>query len=259
MTTMGTSTIDASTVGREYPKWHNGVSGAFAGAGARFFTAPLDLLRIRRQLSATMSKEAMWRSLWRIASVEGGIQSLYRGNISATCLWFGYSAIQFSLYEQISESLKSSANAPNYYPPWTWIQTIATNSAAVAFVSGATAGVCATLVTYPFDLFRTVFAARGLQPNTSSLMPVSSTFRPPKTIWGFAQSLLAKRGIQGFFAGSGAAVVQIVPYMGFSFAVYDTLTRLSDREGLLGNSGIAGAIAGGSSKLLVYPMDTVKK
>ena len=35
---------------KTYPQWHSAVAGAAAGAGSRLLTAPLDLLRIRRQL-----------------------------------------------------------------------------------------------------------------------------------------------------------------------------------------------------------------
>ena len=60
----------------------------------------------------------------------------------------------------------------------------------------------------------------------------------------------------GFYAGAGPAVLQIVPYMGLNFCVYDALTRDDHRVGL---SAYAGSIAGAVSKILVYPVDTVKR
>jgi len=167
----------------------------------------------------------------------------------------------------------------------------------IAFISGATAGVCATTITYPFDLTRTIFAARGLQPNTNSLMPVTSNFRPPRTLLGFAHSLYQTKGWAGFYAGSTAAILQIIPYMGLNFAIYDVVLRyLKSIESkdkriptptttptnstqnttqqqqqsqstsstttntfLISSSVMAGAMAGGISKFVVYPMDTVKK
>lgn len=84
---------------KSYPSWHNVVAGAAAGAGARFFTAPLDLLKIRRQLvnpsfssassasaSATtgFSPLGLFYSLRDIVRKEGGLPSLFRGNLAAT-------------------------------------------------------------------------------------------------------------------------------------------------------------------------------
>eukprot|EP00562_Extubocellulus_spinifer_P009368 CAMPEP_0178501678 /NCGR_PEP_ID=MMETSP0696-20121128/17086_1 /TAXON_ID=265572 /ORGANISM="Extubocellulus spinifer, Strain CCMP396" /LENGTH=175 /DNA_ID=CAMNT_0020130659 /DNA_START=183 /DNA_END=706 /DNA_ORIENTATION=+ len=48
-----TTAATASSTGttpKKYPAWHSAVAGAAAGAGSRLLTAPLDLLRIRRQL-----------------------------------------------------------------------------------------------------------------------------------------------------------------------------------------------------------------
>jgi solute carrier family 25 thiamine pyrophosphate transporter 19 len=60
------------------------------------------------------------------------------------------------------------------------------------------------------------------------------------------------------FAGSGPAVLGIVPYMGLNFALYDYLVRKGDRVNVR-DAGTAGAISGGVSKLVVYPLDTMKK
>jgi len=251
------------------PQWHNVVAGGIAGAGARFCTAPLDLLRIRRQLSATMSKESMFKSLWRIARAEGGVTSLFRGNVAATYLWIGYSSVQFTLYEQTSVILHERWSTTNKDDDSS--NDTKNMKTIVAFIAGATAGVCATTVTYPFDLIRTIFAARGLQPNTNSLMPVTSNFRPPKTLGGFAHTLYQTKGLRGFYAGSAAAIIQIIPYMGLNFAIYDVLIRyFKEQENnknkpatpntyLISSSVLAGAISGGMSKFVVYPMDTVKK
>jgi len=64
--------------------------------------------------------------------------------------------------------------------------------------------------------------------------------------------------IRTIFAGSGPAVLGIVPYMGLNFALYDYLIRRGDRV-KVSDAGSAGAISGGVSKLIVYPLDTVKK
>ena len=152
---------------------------------------------------------------------------------------------------------------------------IASSKTSVAFVAGATAGLAATLTTYPFDLCRTTFAAKGIcttvtdastkaAANAASAGAAaaasasSSGLAPPQSLLGFAKCMYQRQGIRGFYAGAGPAAVQIIPYMGINFALYDYFTRTFDSKSV-GGAGLAGTIAGGTSKFLVYPMDTIKK
>ncbi|CAM9112934.1 unnamed protein product [Phaeothamnion confervicola] len=143
------------------------------------------------------------------------------------------------------------------------------------FVTGATAGGIATVVTYPFDITRTTFAAQGL-PRRYATTPA------------FAAHVLRTSGPLGLFRGMSAALAQIMPQMGLSFSIYATLTRhppaflsppsrsnssggtAAARGGGSGGStaadwgrqawpAVAGAAAGLFSKLAIYPLDTVKK
>ncbi len=265
---------------RTYPGWHNIAAGAAAGAGARLFTAPLDLLKIRRQLQSSSAAVAatqqasafapfgLFTSLRNIVKNEGGLTSLFRGNLAATYLWIGYAAVQFSLYARTSDFITSFQdlathplqnhlplpiqNIPLIQKPTQFASdvfaSIGANPTAVAFCSGAAAGTAATLATYPFDICRTAFASqRTLSQGTKSIttffqLAMKDNPHPIKTI----------------FAGSSPAVLGIVPYMGLNFALYDFLVRKGDRV-KVSDAGSAGAISGGVSKLIVYPMDTVKK
>lgn len=72
--------------------------------------------------------------------------------------------------------------------------------------------------------------------------------------------------ILGFYAGIGPAVIGITPYIGLNFAFYETLKTLTEPYndpnnpvGVVIRKGALGGIAGGSSKFLMYPLDTVKK
>jgi solute carrier family 25 thiamine pyrophosphate transporter 19 len=258
---------------RPYPHWHDIIAGAVSGLGARCITAPLDLLKIRRQLQPSDATAVSGRDLTgelnifhnlsKIAEREGGIKSLFRGNVAASYLWMGYSVSQFWVYGYASEYLSERYDSKNPNDD----NHVTT---AISFTSGAFAGLCATAVTYPFDLCRTIFAARGLYPvaasnvtwseYTTNLAAVNQgqlQLRPPKTLREFAQRLYQQRGFKGFFAGSAPGFLQIVPYMGLNFALHDLfVTKIgSDSKA----SGIAGMGAGAVSKLLVYPLDTVKK
>jgi solute carrier family 25 thiamine pyrophosphate transporter 19 len=208
----------------------------------------------------------LFHSLKNIVQTEGGFHSLFRGNLAATYLWIGYAAVQFSLYARTSDfitSFQQDVPTPLHLPvPLQQIPlvqkpaqfasdlfaTVGSNPTAVAFCSGAAAGTAATLATYPFDICRTAFASqRTMSQGTKSIttffqLAMKNNPHPIRTI----------------FAGSGPAVLGIIPYMGLNFALYDYLIRKGDRVKVT-DAGSAGAISGGVSKIIVYPMDTVKK
>lgn len=48
------SNTDDFTSSKKYPQWHNIAAGAIAGAGARFLTAPLDLLVSDQRTGASL-------------------------------------------------------------------------------------------------------------------------------------------------------------------------------------------------------------
>ncbi|GLD98085.1 hypothetical protein PINS_up006782 [Pythium insidiosum] len=130
----------------------------------------------------------------------------------------------------------------------------------VSSVNGACAGVIATIVTYPLDLFRTIFASQGVPKRFPTLASL-------------ARHTLSTRGVRGLYSGIGPALFQIAPYMGLSFGIYSSLNaaiaehnasihaeppRPGSLVWLLSYVG-TGAAAGLLSKTVVYPLDTVKK
>ena len=428
----------SSTGTTDYPQWHNFVAGGIAGLCSRMVTAPLDLIRIRRQLQASPSmtttrtvtypSESIFTSWHNIIQKEGGISALYRGNMSAIYLWITYSAVQFSIYNQTKDKLQTILPVlvdPNTKPQDLLNHTNANHDndhnnnttrmkMVVSFCSGAIAGLCATIVTYPFDVCRTTFSAYGLttavttsststttgtttamntkppppptttttttmtsirhptivtadagaaltQPWSTSVtppiehqavtrpammmqrqqppLPLSSLYEPPlfppatikpsmpstntipsylatqtailpaihppihpshqpvsvsvplqhqhqqrplpRTLIQFVQQMYQIQGFRGFYAGVTPAIIQIIPYMGCNFAIYDYLTTTTstrttthadddptsshtatssgDKSVSIGLSAYAGSISGALSKMMVYPLDTVKR
>lgn len=94
------------------------------------------------------------------------------------------------------------------------------------------------------------------------------------TIKSFITTTLSTRGVPGFYAGVSTAVVSIGPYMGFNFLFYESIQTSTkkffdsfevDSSTVIGNSliwlknGLCGGLAGGLSKMIVYPLDTVKR
>mmetsp|Transcript_16179 Transcript_16179/g.35296 ORF Transcript_16179/g.35296 Transcript_16179/m.35296 type:complete len:208 (-) Transcript_16179:177-800(-) len=128
----------------------------------------------------------------------------------------------------------------------------------VLFLAGAGAGVTSTIATYPFDIMRTQFALQGKEVVY-------------KSMGGFISHTFRTKGVPGFYAGLTPAVVGITPYMGLNFALYETFKKVGEGQGQEGpkdtrsvvmsvlKKGLYGGAAGGISKFVVYPLDTVKK
>jgi len=308
-----------------YPQWHTWLSGACAGAGARMFTAPLDIIRIRRQIPISSGSsdinlyqnssntvgvsgvnkshrnQGILRSMYDIHQ-KGGTGALFRGNVAAMNLWVGYSSIQFALYERIKTVLiqeQAAMNKNNHDNTSLFHifyndnnkkisqkqlrQKASNNNVAITFVSGAIAGTIATLATYPFDICRTTFAARDINHTFGSTTTINNKNRPPRSMYEFMYKVIKQKGYSGLYIGCLPSVLQIVPYMGINFAIYDllvsklsattiTATTIANKyiynntdNNTEGNnrrvdfSALAGSISGAISKTIVYPIDTVKK
>lgn len=74
-------------------------------------------------------------------------------------------------------------------------------------------------------------------------------------------NLLAVTCVTHTAQGASPALLQIMPYMGLSFAIFESVMEVtrSENASRWANPATAGALAGGISKLIVYPMDTMKK
>eukprot|EP00644_Phytophthora_capsici_P002381 jgi/Phyca11/563022/estExt2_Genewise1.C_PHYCAscaffold_110062 len=230
-------------------------AGAVSGGVTRLIAAPLDLLKIRFQVQpapiAGGHAEAKYANLLqavRSIYAEEGLRSFWRGNLAASGLWVGYSALQFASYRAFTRFWERSES----------ISALGVPDVVVSAANGATAGVTATIVTYPLDFFRTAFASQGMPkqfPTMRSLVAHTWT----------------TQGVRGFYSGLGGAVFQIAPYMGLSFGIYSTLNGMSEKYRNTEKEGDdawlstalsyvgSGAVAGLVSKLAVYPLDTVKK
>lgn len=224
-----------------YPAWHSVVAGGAAGLGSRIATAPLDFLRIRRQLN--LADASIFQALGDVYQREGGVWALYRGNLAAILLWMGYSACQFSVYHRVKECLPERE-------PYR------------SFVSGAVAGSVALLATYPLDVCRTNMVAHGILskhlafPSLYDPQTLPPVTQKPQSLSDCARALYRTRGLSGFYAGVTPALVQIIPYMGINFALYETLSKDQTSVGL---AAYAGSVSGAVSKMIVYPLDTVKR
>ncbi|CAM9974398.1 unnamed protein product, partial [Hapterophycus canaliculatus] len=90
-----------------------------------------------------------------------------------------------------------------------------------------------------------------------------------QSVSGFMSHTLRESGPRGLFRGVTPTLVMISPQMGISFAVWEAMKNSAPSMCVVGaGAGAAptvlwqlwaGAVAGMVSKLMVFPLDTVKK
>lgn len=168
-----------------------------------------------------------------------GITGLWKGNVPAELMYISYSAVQFTTYRSVTQLLRRLTGPDHALP-----------GAAESFLAGASAGALATAATYPLDLLRTRFAAQG-----------SGEDRVYTSLRRAVATIARDEGPRGFFRGLSPALVQIVPFMGVFFAVYEGLRPPLSALDLPfgGGEALAGTLASVIAKTGVFPLDTVRK
>ncbi|KAI9294412.1 mitochondrial thiamine pyrophosphate carrier [Neoconidiobolus thromboides FSU 785] len=226
--------------------------GGVAGLISRFVISPLDVIKIRLQVQRSQSK--LWDTekiklkpikykgiigTFQTIYKEEGIRAFWKGNWSASYLYVFYGASQFFFYNKIETSInKLSIHDKNL----------------TYFLSGSSAGFLATFLTYPFDLLRTRFALQVKESNNNY-----------KSIYHAIKKIYKLEGIKGYYHGLNPALLQIFPYMGLMFFTYEVsnqkLKETIPKDSIFYNSShsIAGSIAGFISKIIVFPMDVLRK
>lgn len=224
-------------------------AGATAGLISRFVVAPLDVVKIRLQLQTHSLSDPLsqrdlrgspiykgtlptLRHIWR----HEGITGLWKGNVPAELMYVSYAAVQFTTYRSVTLAMNRIFGE----------RTVP--KSVESFVAGAGAGATATMATYPLDLLRTRFAAQGNDRVYTSLRRA-------------VLDIHRDEGFKGFFRGLGPGLIQIVPFMGLFFMLYEGLRIPIAKLDLPLGSGdaTAGVIASVAAKTGVFPLDLVRK
>ena len=240
------------------------VSGSCAAFVSRLVIAPLDVLKIRLQVGGR--QQQLRRTLRAMVEQEGWL-SLWKGNLAAELMVVPYGALSFLSYQLCKDALtraaalRSSDRGPGPAASSQWASLI-------PLLSGAAAGVCATVATYPLDLLRTRLAAQHSQ------RPAYAGLRDA------LRTIVARDGLRGLYAGLWATLVGIVPLMAVQFQAYETSKALfaaynrrrtaerphtgrggegAERSLSTAQQSCAGLLAGLVSKLLTMPLDVIKK
>jgi Mitochondrial carrier protein len=155
------------------------LAGGAAGVLSRSMVAPLERLRTIMMASASplTAREAV-TAMWH----DGGLPGLFKGNMASVVKVLPSAAIQFAVYDGVSDVLKS-LRPPNVKKSTEMLDRLA---------AGVVAGAASCVVTYPLETVRTMMcvpcvsqgsflevrtvpvpcdcsADRGLQPALGSL------------------------------------------------------------------------------------------
>uniref|UniRef100_K3WFF5 Mitochondrial carrier protein n=1 Tax=Globisporangium ultimum (strain ATCC 200006 / CBS 805.95 / DAOM BR144) TaxID=431595 RepID=K3WFF5_GLOUD len=254
------------------------VAGVVAGCVTRSCTSPLDVLKIIIQVNGTSpafqqhvavpsvalrapstarrasfsraaavtAPSAMVRTVRELYSMDGA-RAFWRGNIAGCCRLGPYAGAKFFLFDTLQTRFLDE-NPSN-------VQRA---------MCGATAGLFATMGTYPLEIVRTRMITQTPK-NTPPHMHIRGVAHGIKLI-------LRHEGIRGLYKGGWSGIVGAIPFEGVQFGCYEYLKFTSQQhqwptfrwpEGKQELDGVdffvCGSIAGAIAQTVAYPFDTVKK
>lgn len=202
------------------------IAGSCCGVAMSFFSAPIELIKIRQQnmLESGLGSVSASKLIYTIHR-EHGPKGLFRG-LSATALRdLGYGAY-FVGYEATSRYLTApspglsgstslSDSNQGSIPLW------------VLFVSGGVAGVVGWLLTFPMDVVKT--RMQSTEPTETRMITqsgVTTGDNPYRTIISTIRHTYRIDGGGGFFRGLSPTLLRAIPVNMATFAVYETVAGM---------------------------------
>jgi len=217
--------------------------GGLAGATSKTVIAPGDRVKILFQTSS--GRRFSWSAVFRTGRgivVEEGTRGLWRGHSATLLRVVPFSATSFATFDPYKAWLRKAA--PELNDP------------AVRFLAGAGAGMTATSLTYPLDVFRARMAASSAQD--------------AEAFDGYVQGvrrIVQREGALTLWSGLRPTLLGIVPYSGMSYCLFETFKqKLLERYGHSSEKSLqvherlgSGAVAGLLAQSATYPLDVVRR
>ncbi|XP_029994835.1 calcium-binding mitochondrial carrier protein SCaMC-3 isoform X2 [Sphaeramia orbicularis] len=217
--------------------WRQLMAGAMAGCVARTGTAPLDRLKVFRQVHGSAVFRGNVLSGFQHMLNEGGPWSLWRGNGVNVLKIAPETAIKFTAYEEIKHMMRGSDQTRNL-------------RVYERFLAGSLAGAIAQTTIYPMEVLKTRLTLR----NTGQYSGLVDC----------AKQILQKEGIMAFYKGYIPNMLSIIPYAGIDLAVYETLKfSWLNRNTGLADPGVmvlvgCGAVSSTCGQLASYPLALIR-
>lgn len=179
--------------GKNLTFWNKLFCGAMTGMSATVFVYPLDVIRTFLTLNKDKNKHSILRQTRHIIS-EKGLSGMYSGILTSFFGIMPFIGIRMSTYDVLM-SRSRSARESN--------QAIAIS---LNLVCGASAGLAATTICYPFDMIRRLLQLNGTAPEHSY-----------KNLWDLLRQIKQQHGLLGFYRGFGATLAKSIPMTGLMF------------------------------------------
>lgn len=226
-------------------------AGAISSTIARAISQPFDVVKIRFQLQieplSKYSYNSKYCSMYQAVQTiirEEGCRAMWKGHVPAQMLSIVYGVVQYTTFEYMTEVA------------WQILPKRFSNEhkAVTHTVCGFMSASLSMVVVQPLDVFRTRLCAQGKPRVYRSMLHATG-------------SIMHKEGIRGFYKGLLPAVLGVAPQMGMQFGMYASLQRMWNiffhyHKGHYPDfieSLICGSGAGFISKLIIYPLDLLKK
>ncbi|XP_028305863.1 calcium-binding mitochondrial carrier protein SCaMC-3-like isoform X2 [Gouania willdenowi] len=217
--------------------WRQLLAGAMAGSVSRTGTAPLDRIKVFRQVHGSSDVRGSVKNSFNFMLKEGGPWSLWRGNGVNVLKIAPETAIKFTAYEQIKNIIRGSNESRNL-------------RVHERFVAGSLAGATAQTAIYPMEVLKTRLTLR----KTGQYSGITDC----------AKQILQREGVTAFYKGYIPNLLSIVPYAGIDLAVYETLkfSWLNRNRGMV-DPGVmvlvgCGAVSSTCGQLASYPLALVR-
>ena len=183
--------------GYEYSKKHIGndnisifISGLFGNASGGLFWTPMNVIKQREMASL---KYQTSQSILKNIIKNHGIRGLYRGYFIDLSVYGPFSAIYFTIYENLKERVNKSRSERQlsfYY-----------------FGISAVSSAVGSILTCPLDVIKTRY-----QVNNNNLRDC-------------VKEIIIKDGLKGFLRGMGARVSWIVPSCSLTMLFYEKFKK----------------------------------
>ncbi|XP_034044962.1 calcium-binding mitochondrial carrier protein SCaMC-3-like [Thalassophryne amazonica] len=217
--------------------WRQLMAGAVAGSVSRTGSAPLDRLKVFRQVHGSSAFTGNVLTGLQFMVTEGGLRSLWRGNGINVLKIAPETAVKFTAYEQIKHVMRSSNESRNL-------------RLHERFIAGSLAGATAQTAVYPMEVLKTRLTLR----KTGQFSGIIDC----------AKQMLQREGIAAFYKGYVPNMLSIVPYAGIDLAVYETLKfAWLNRNRGLADPGVTvlvgcGAVSSTCGQLASYPLALIR-
>lgn len=178
-------------------------AGGIAGAVSRTCTAPIDRLKLMRQVYGYKHKGSGFVDAYQYMLREGGFWSLWRGNGINVVKIAPETALKYGSYEHYKRFLTTSSDTNT-----NWLRDVLCDRPMLTqFVAGSLAGSTAQTIIYPLEVLKTRMCLRK-----------TGQFH---SIWHCARTIHQEYGICAFYRGYFVNLIGIIPYAGIELTLYE--------------------------------------